>query len=224
MKPLPSSALLPLAAALLLGACAGHPPPDWQMNAQASLQRMLEAHLSGEQRIEALEYERARSEIARTGRLGLMARAELMRCAARVASLEFEPCSGFEALRTDASEADRAYAAYLAGERLSGAQQALLPEAQRPIAAAAAESADAALQKIEDPLSRLVAAGVLLRSGRATPTVLGSAADTASAQGWRRSLLAWLGAQRQRAEQAGDNVEMQRLQRRIDFLLQPAGR
>jgi hypothetical protein len=41
------------------------------------------------------------------------------------------------------------------------------------------------------------------------------AADTASEQGWRRAVLAWLGAQALRAEQAGATEEAQRLRRRI---------
>jgi hypothetical protein len=39
--------------------------------------------------------------------------------------------------------------------------------------------------------------------------------DTASAQGWRRPLLAWLGLQQQRAQQAGDAEAVARLARRI---------
>jgi len=71
------------------------------------------------------------------------------------------------------------------------------------------------VQAIEDPLSRLVAAGVLLRTGRASPQVLALASDTASAQGWRRPLLAWLGVQAERAERAGATDEAQRLRRRM---------
>jgi primosomal protein N'' len=56
---------------------------------------------------------------------------------------------------------------------------------------------------------------VLLRSGKATPQVLTNATETASTQGWRRPLLAWLGVQAMRAEKAGDTVEAQRLKRRI---------
>jgi len=41
------------------------------------------------------------------------------------------------------------------------------------------------------------------------------AIDTASDQGWRRPLLAWLGVQAQRAEAAGDAQEEQRIRRRI---------
>jgi hypothetical protein len=43
--------------------------------------------------------------------------------------------------------------------------------------------------------------------------------DTASAQGWRRPLLAWLGLQHQRALQAGDAEAAAGLQRRIDLVM-----
>jgi len=46
---------------------------------------------------------------------------------------------------------------------------------------------------IDSPLSQLLAAGVLLRRGNLGKTDIAIAVDTASAQGWRRALLAWLG-------------------------------
>ena len=64
-------------------------------------------------------------------------------------------------------------------------------------------------------MSQLVAAGVLLRTGKASPAVIVQAIDTASSQGWRRPLLSWLGVQVQRAEQGGDTEEADRLRRRI---------
>jgi hypothetical protein len=203
--------------AALLAACAGKPPPpDWQMNARSAAERLIETTLSGETRLQALELARMRGEIARTGRPDLLARAELLYCAAQVASVDFNDCPGYRALEADAAPAERAYAAYLAG-RASTADVALLPPAQQPLARPhAASAADAAaLQQIEDPLSRLVAAGVLLRSGQAHPAIYGVAVDTASARGWRRPLLAWLKLQQQRAEQSGDTAEAQRLSRRI---------
>jgi hypothetical protein len=45
--------------------------------------------------------------------------------------------------------------------------------------------------------------------------VLQVAVGTASREGWRRPLLAWLGVQAQRAEKAGDVVEAQRIRRRM---------
>jgi hypothetical protein len=212
-------------ASLLLAACAGGPPPPvWQSNARQAIDSALAAHLAGDSRAEARDFERARSEIARTGRPDLLARAELMRCAAHVASLQFEPCDGFERLRADADAAERAYAAHLAAQPLSADAIARLPPAQRGAAAAIATGAAgtaptaADVSAIDDPLARLIAVAVLFQAGRASPALIAVAADTASAQGWRRPLLAWLTVQALRAEQAGDSAEAQRLRRRIELV------
>lgn len=199
----------------LLSACAGTPVPDWQLNAKNALESGTTAYLEGKVRVEIQEFNLARSEISRTGRADLMALVELTRCAARVASLVLEECVGFEKLRPDTTVAERAYADYLAG-KIKQQDIALLPEQHRVVAAASSDVAAAnALQSMEDPFAKLVAAGVIFRSNRATPTVLTVAVDTASAQGWRRPLLAWLGLQRLRAQDAGDVVEAERLHRRI---------
>lgn len=209
--------LLSIGCAFALAACSSQPPvPDWQMNAQGASQKAIEAYLSGNARVEKLEWDRARAEVARTGRPDLLARLELMRCAAQVASLVTEPCERFEALRADAAAPEQAYADYLAG-RVQAGQVALLPPAQR--AAATAGNA-ASLAGIADPLSRLVAAGVLLQTGHASPAVIATATDTASAQGWRRPLMAWLLLQVQRAEAAGDTAAADALRRRVGVVEQ----
>ncbi len=207
--------------AALPGCGSAPPPPDWQMNAKGSLERAGAAYLSGNSRVEAVEFARARADLARTGRADLLARAELTRCAWRVASLTFDDCPAFAALSADAAPPERAYAAYLLG-RATPQDAELLPEAHREAARGAA-SADA-LRRIEDPLARLIAAGVQLRAGRAEPAALALASDTASAQGWSRPLLAWLGAQAQRAEAAGAVDEAARLRRRMALVSTPPAR
>ena len=211
-------ALSALALAALAACSSGPPVPDWKMNTQSSVERYEAAYLNGSALVEQTEFQRARDQVGSTGKIDLIARVELLRCATRVASLAFEACAGFDALRADATPADRAYAHYLAGN-IQPADIALLPEAQRAVAAATSDTAAAsAVAAITDPLSRLVAAGVLLRAGRATPALLDTAVATASDQGWRRPLLAWLGVQRLRAEQAGDTQEAQRIARRMDIV------
>jgi hypothetical protein len=206
-----STTLTALALAAVLAACSSTPPPpDWQMNARGALDAFTHAYMTGNARVEAAEFARARSALTATGQPELVARAELLRCAAQVASLVLQRCDGFEPLRQDAPAAERAYAAWLAGQA-QPQDVALLPAAQR---AAMADGADA-VKAIADPLSRLVAAGVLMRMGRATPDVIALAVHTASAQGWRRPLLAWLGVQAQRAEGAGAIEEAARIRRRM---------
>jgi hypothetical protein len=210
------AAALPAVLPILLAACSSGPPvPDWKMNAQSALERSTGAFMAGRDLVEKNEFAHARDDIAATGKVDLVIRAELIRCAARTAALVFDECGGFEALRSDATAADVAYAGYLAG-RAQPADAALLPEPQRAVLAAGSDAAaTAAANGIADPLSRLVAAGALFKAGRATPELIAQAIATASDQGWRRPLLAWLNVQALRADKAGDTGEASRLRRRI---------
>ena len=183
------------ALVLSVGCAGGPPPPDWQLNAVGSLKNFRESYLRGDTQRAEKEFTLARAEIRRTGRGDLLARAELIRCAVRAASLEFDDCPGFEALRGEAGPEELAYAEALAGKRARAAG--------------------------EDSLSRLVTAGVLFRAGKITPAQIAAAAETASAEGWRRPLLAWLGVQAKRAEEAGERDAATRLRRRIELIFGP---
>jgi len=186
--------LAALASAALLAGCAGGPPPpDWQLVARAALQGFEKHYLEGNTKLADAEFARAREEIRKTGRGDLLARAELIRCAARTASLEIDACPGFEALWRDAGPEEQAYAEYLAGKGKHVVT--------------------------EDPLSRLVAAGVAFRTTTLTPAQIASAIDDASSQGWRRPLLAWLEVEAKRAETTGDREAAERLRRRIALVL-----
>jgi hypothetical protein len=206
--------LAPFVLGGLLTACASGPPPaEWQLSAQGALREAVQAYLTGNDRVANAEFTRARADIASTGKLDVLARAELVRCAAQVASLDIDTCPAYQTLAADAAPAERAYAAYLSG-RWQGLEVALLPPQHRAVPTAT----DKALGSIEDPLAQLVAAGALWQAGQLSPAGVATAVDTASSQGWRRPLLAWLGVQLKRAEAAGQTDEVQRLNRRMDLV------
>jgi hypothetical protein len=193
--------------ALALAGCASKPqPPAWQPDARNALDAFTDAWLHGDTAGADAEFARARRATASTGRFDLVAQAELVRCAARVAALEVD-CPGFAALAGDATPAQRAYAAYLDG-RWQGLDALLLPEQHRAVVAGGS------LAGVADPLARLVAAGALLKAGRIAPADIASAVDTASHPGWRRPLLAWLGVQEARARAAGDAAAAEQIRRR----------
>jgi hypothetical protein len=199
---------------LLVAACGNKPrQPDWLVNADGAQDRFERAWLSGNDRVANSEFTRFRHEVASTAQPALVARAELTRCAVRLAALDLTPCTPFERLRADASDAERAYADFLAGVAVSPEQAKLLPEEYRGIAGG--QGGAAQLKGMKSPLSRVIAAAVLLRTEKADPEVLQMATDTASEQGWRRAVLAWLGAQAMRAEKAGATEEAARLRRRM---------
>lgn len=205
----------PLAALLLLAACAGTPPPDWQTNATGLLERYQKRWLEGESRPAELSFAKAQAELGRTGRLDLAARAELIRCATQIAGLDFAPCSGYRA--ADATPSEAAYARLLAGEVQDGDPR-LLPEHYAAYARAKdAGARNRAAQAMTDPFARLLASALLLKAGEIVPETIGLANRTASEQGWRRALLAWLHVQAKRAEAAGDTAALAHLQRQIEF-------
>jgi hypothetical protein len=197
--------VLPLLRAVLLFqllffcGCSGGPvPPDWQLNSVSALNAFQAYYLKGDTRAADVEFERAKAELASTGNPALVARAELVRCAARAASLEFDGCPGFEKLRADAGPEELAYAEYLAGRGQRAAS--------------------------DDAMSRLVFLGVQFNSGKANPENISAAIDISSAQGWRRPLLAWLEVEAKRAEAAGDREAAERLRRRIEIVTRSTGR
>ncbi|MDB5962751.1 MAG: hypothetical protein JWP59_4045 [Massilia sp.] len=199
-----------LGVAVLLGACAAKTvEPAWRGNAAGALDSFTTEYLAGNSALAASDFARARSEMASTGRFDMVAHAELLRCAVKTASLEIGECAGFTPLAPDATPAERAYAAYLAG-RFAGIDAALLPPQHQAIA-----RGSAGLSSVADPLSRLVAAGALMQAGRLAPADIGVAIETASSQGWRRPLLTWLGVAAQRARAVGDAAELARIERRI---------
>ncbi|BEU97239.1 hypothetical protein ACDW_29440 [Acidovorax sp. DW039] len=219
----------PVAAAAALAtlvACSSQPPvPEWQLNAHGAAERALQAYLTGNQRVEAAEWARARQALASTGRADLLARAELLRCAAQVASLAMPlTCEGFAALAVDATPAEKAYARYLEGRGLLAGDVAMLPESQRATAQALMSGQEQLAQQAvgaaapAEPLSSLVAAGVLFRAGRAGPQVVAGAVNMASAQGWRRPLMAWLTVQAEQAERAGDAPLAEQARRRLALM------
>ena len=213
--------ILLLAIAGLLSACASTPKPaDWQLNAKGAMERAVAAYLEGNNRVATAELTKARGDISGTGRADLMARAELLACASRVASLVFEPCDGFDKLRQDAAPAERAYADYLAG-KLAAQDITLLPKNQQLSAIANVNSTLPAIESIVDPLAKLVAAATVFQAGRASPALVQAAVDAASSQGWRRPLLAWLGVQLKLFEASGNPAEAERVQRRIALVLKP---
>jgi hypothetical protein len=206
--------IVAIMTALVLAGCASKPaPPAWKPDAQSALAGFTDAYLAGDSAAARTEFARARVASTGTGDAVAVAQIELVRCAAQAASLDVDDCGGFTPLAQDATPAQRAYAAYLAGH-WQGLDPALLPEQHRGVVGGGP------LTAVADPLSRLVAAGASLRAGKLTPAGIAIATDTASTQGWRRPLLAWLGVAIQRAQALGDTQEVARLQRRV-ALAQP---
>ena len=221
-SPVLRGLLLAILAAACLAACGNAPvQPDWLVNSYGALGDFAKAYLAGNSKIADIELARARREIGSTGRPDLLARADLVHCAVRVASLELDDCAATATAGAEVAAPERAYADYLSArwQSLDAARMALLPEQHRSILASRDDGARrATLAAMPDPLARLIAAGALFQQGLLSPAGVEIAVTTASDQGWRRPLLAQL----KLADAAGDAVDKARIQRRIDVALSGA--
>ncbi len=202
--------LILLTAAGLMSACAAPSSPRWLLETDAALHAWREAYLGGDERAAGRELSLARREVGRGGDATLMARVELTVCAAQAASLAAADCPAFQPLAADAGAAENAYAAYLAGQSFAVEQ---LPLAQRQ---ASLSGAIADLAAVADPLARLLAAAMLRRDGRLPDEAYALAIHTAAEQGWRRPLLAWLAADRDRLLARDETEAAAERQRRIE--------
>lgn len=203
--------------AVWLAGCAQQPPvPEWQTDARAALADFEHFYLRGDAHAADAAYARARHALSATGEPLTVRRGELVRCGVTVAALDFAACPDASLSVPTGDAGLDAYAAFLSGHwRPDLAAQ--LPERYRPVATASHDSERlAALERLEPPLSRLVAAGALLRGGALPPEGADVAIATASAQGYRRALLAWLVFEERRSTEAGDATRAGLLRRRID--------
>ena len=205
-------------AVVLIAGCSGHPAvPEWEERAHEGFEQYRRSYFAGERTADR-DFRKAAEALSSTGKVELRARAALIRCAFATAALDFAACEPWNGLQADAEPQDRAYGSFLSGA-LATVDARALPPQYRPLARARdARGRNDALQSIEDPLSRLIGAGALFRSGELSPFGVALAVDAASGQGWRRPLLAWLTAQVTLAEASADTAAVERIRKRIEVV------
>ncbi len=215
MKP-----LLALACLFLLSACGsgGPPPPDWKTDSADLIERYKKHALLGENTLAERYFQQAVAATGGAGRVTETARLWLVRCATRRAMLIDDACHEYTDLaRIESNTADQAYYQFLT-LRWDAADIGQLPKQHRDLVNAPSGSRRALLDKIEDPLARLLGASLLVMRQEADDATLVLASDTASAQGWRQPLLTYLKLQEKQAVSQGRAIEHARLVRRIQLV------
>lgn len=214
MKP-----LLALACLLALTACSSGPPtPDWKTDAADLIERYQKHALLGENTLAERYFQRAVGATGGAGRVAETARLWLVRCATRRAMLIDDACGEYAELAAIApGAADHAYYQFLT-LRWDALDVALLPSQHRDLVRAAADKRPETLNRIADPLARLLDASLLVMRQEADAATLALAAETASERGWRQPLLTYLKLRHAQAATRGDVAELSRLAGRIQLV------
>lgn len=215
--------LLPLGLALFIFACgASTPAPAWKENAYRQLDEYKTNFLAGKEASTEPHFVKARREIAAGNDLGLLTVAYLTKYALHAASLESFDVSDFAKLyRLEPHPADMAYCHFLKGN-FSAVDAKLLPARYAGVlkATSAKDPALAAreITAIDDPLSRLIACGVWVRYMTSDDVILQIGISTASANGWKRPLWAYLAKMQMYYLEKGDRSKAVAIQERLDLL------
>ncbi|MFH2119956.1 MAG: hypothetical protein ABIJ25_06110 [Pseudomonadota bacterium] len=208
---------------LLLAGCGAKPAPVWIAAGHKQLETFKQDFLTGrEPPITEIHFRKAVEEIKKGGDADLLGKAWLTRMALQVAVREEMEEGGY--LKTEAAEAvpaNRNFYRFLKGDAAT-VDVSLLPEPYRPFWMAFrsgdAAKAAVAIAAIEDPLPRLIAAGLAVSHRLENDAILQIAVETASQNGWKRALFAWLERLQSSHEAAGDAAKASAIQSRIDMM------
>ena len=212
--------LLPL---LLLTGCGAKPAPLWISSGHKQLESFKQDFLTGrDSSITESHFRKAVEEIKKGGDADLLGKAWLTRMALQVAVRE-ELEEG-EYLKIESVEpvpANRNFYLLLKGDT-GQVDVSLLPEAYRPFWKAFlsrdATKAAASIAAIEDPIPRLIASGLAVSHRLENDAILRTAVETASRNGWKRALSAWLERLQSYYEAAGDVKNASAIRARIDMM------
>lgn len=210
------------ACLVLLAGCGGKaPPPDWKVDSSDLIERYKTHELRGENILADRYFAQAVNAAGSAGQVAETARLWLVRCAVRRASLDDDDCSEYlELAKLETTDEDRAYYQFITLD-WNGVNAARLPKHYAALVAGAADQRHAQVAAITAPLSRLLAASLVVKRGEADDALLSLAAETASAEGWKRPLLVYLKLSEKRASERQDAPALAAIQARIRLVEQP---
>ena len=209
---------------LLLGGCSSKPTPGWIVVGNQQLATFKQHFLTGGQPVVTeLHFRKAIEEIKKGGDLDLLGKAWLTRMALEVAVLrEMKEDDYLKVAAAQPAPTNRNFYLFLKGKKVE-VDRSLLPAQYRRFLDALqrgntveAEQTIAAME--DDPLSQLIAAGISVRFNLETEAILKVAVETASRNGWKSALLAWLERLLAFYKATGDAAKAAAVSRRIDLM------
>lgn len=215
--------LLLIIFALFICACwSAKPIPVWKDKAYMHLDDYKTSFLAGREESTEPHFIKARREIAASNDLGLLTIAYLTKYALHTASLENFDSSEFAKLyKLEPNPSDMAYCHLLKGNFAAVDVKALPDRYAGVLKAALARDLTMAAREItaiDDPLSRLIACGVCVKYLPSDETILQTGISTASANGWRRPLWAYLNKLQEHYLETGDQNKSTAVKARLDLL------
>ena len=200
-----------LISLVMLTACGSGGPtvPDWKSDSVELIERYKKHALLGESTLAERYFQQAIRATGGAGRVSETARLWLVRCATRRASLIDDDCHEYaELAKIQTTAEDRAYYQFVT-LKWDGLDTTKLSPHYAALIKSDPTRIKGQIATIEDPLSRLLAVGLVTLLKQADGALFSLAAETASTQGWRQPLLVYLKLLQKQAVEQGSMTEQQ---------------
>lgn len=185
-----------LACLIFLGGCSTKSVPDWTKASHHQLESYKSHYLQGKERLADINFRKAVEEIKSTGDFNLLERAHLTRYAVQVSVLEGFDGRDYRMLEAIEPHPENVHFYLFLKGACDQVNEANLPQQYLSVLRACKKGQQAdmnlSIAAIEDPLSRLIAAGLAVQKQLYDEMTLTAAIQTAAGQGWKKALLAYL--------------------------------
>ena len=178
--------------------------------------------LNGKEGVSEPHFNKAKQALSDGNDLYLLAKIYLTKYALHTAALEdFDDSEFVRINKLQPSESNFAYYNFLKGN-FAAAEDNLLPSNYSGFIKAARDKdlakAVGEIRSIGDPLSRLIACGILVKYISYDANILQSAVNTSAENGWRRPLLAYLTKLQKHYLDSGETIKAKDIRERLDLL------
>lgn len=206
----------------LFAGCGTKAIPDWVKTSHNQLESFKKHYLQGGDRLAKINFDKAIDEIKSSGDFHLLQVAHLTRYAVQTSVLEgFDDLDYLRLAAVEPHPENIHFHAFLKGA-IDHVDEQSLPQQYRQFLRACRNGKqveiDEVLAAIEDPLSRLIACGLAVQKRLYREKTIDIAIRTASEQGWKKALLAYLKKLRDFYGSVGDNGKACATQQRIDLI------
>jgi hypothetical protein len=209
---------------ILIAACGGTKSPEWYLASSQQIDKFEKNYLSGEKAdITELNFSKTVEEIKKSGDLDRLEKAWLTRMALSVALLKDPDSSDYKKIEAVQSVPENSnFYKFLTGDMMK-VDNALLPNQYRKFQKAlanknSAEADDAIASMKDNPISQLIAAGLAVRGKIESEAIFQVAVETASVNGWKAALLAWLERMAAFYETRGEAGKARSIHERIELI------
>jgi hypothetical protein len=211
-----------LACFLLLAGCSTKAVPDWIKTSHNQLESYKKHLLQGRDRLAEISFQKAVSEIKSGGDLRLLQIAYLTRYALQAAVIESFDDQDYRKLEAIEPHPENIHFHTFLKGAFDRVDEQFLPPQYRQFLRACKNGnpsdIDLAITAIEDPLSRLIASGLAVQKQLYREQTINTAIQTASEQGWKKAILAYLKKLRDFYASTNEQKKADVTQQRIDLI------